>query len=196
MRINRGIGGLGATTAQLAAAMAAVESGGSSSAISNRNNNPLNLVYVGQAGAVLGEGGFAKFSSYDAGLQAGLKQINLDLTRGSCANGAPVQTLNDLIADCWSPATAPGNTQASTQAYVQRVSQATGIDPNSRLSDQLQNSYTPNPQNGQDSGSGYAGQAAGDLGYPDYLPTLTDASEGLLLALALGGVALIWALTD
>ncbi len=191
----RGIGGLGATPAQLAAAMAAVESGGSPSALSLRNNNPLNLIYVGQAGATLGEGGFAKFPDYNTGMQAGLNQINLDLTRGASITGAPTTTLAELIA-AWSPAGAPGNSQASTQAYVQSVAGATGIDPNAPLSSQLQSAYSTNPQSGQDSSQINAGGAAGGLDL-SFLPTGDgSASEGLFLALLLGAGALVWALSE
>ena len=35
-----------------------------------RNNNPGNLRFVGQAGATPGEGGFAKFETPQAGLDA------------------------------------------------------------------------------------------------------------------------------
>ena len=40
------------------------------------NNNPGNLVFVGQPGASPGDGGFASFSSYNADLQALKNQIN------------------------------------------------------------------------------------------------------------------------
>lgn len=187
MRINRGIHGLGATPAQLASAMAAVESGGSFSSISVRNNNPLNLVYVGQPGAVLGEGGFAKFSSYDAGLQAGLSQINLNVTRGTSANGLPTRTLSELIANSWSPATALGNSVEATASYVQRVAVATGIDPNADLSSQLTSQYS-SPIELQ--------QAIDGLDSSNYLPTLTEGSTGLFLGVALMAGALVWALSE
>lgn len=102
------------------------------------NNNPGNLVYAGQAGATQGAGGFAAFPTLAAGESAAEAQINLDITRGSCANGAPINTLADLI-NCWSPANAAGNSLASTNNYINTVAQATGIDPNESLSDQLAN---------------------------------------------------------
>ena len=195
MRIS-GIGSSGATTAQLAASMASVESGGSSSSLSNRNNNPLNLIYVGQPGAVLGDGGFAKFSSYDAGLQAGLSQINLNVTRGTSANGLPTRTLSELIANSWSPASAPGNSQASTAAYIQQVAAATGIDPNAPLSTQLQTTSGTGYQIPSISSPINAGEAGSGLDLSFLDPGNGNASEGLFLALLLAGAGLVWALSD
>jgi hypothetical protein len=101
------------------------------------NNNPGNLMYVGQAGATLGAGGFAAFQTLADGIQAAQNQIVLDLTRGTAGNGQPVNTLTQLIANGWSPANAPGNSQASTDNYISTVASATGIDPNAPLATQL-----------------------------------------------------------
>src|ERR1700678_1407098 len=46
------------------------------------NNNPGNLIYVGQAGASPGAGGVASFPTYNAGYQALLKQIQNHPNRG------------------------------------------------------------------------------------------------------------------
>lgn len=128
---------LGATLDQLAQAMAQVESGGSTSALSVKNNNPLNLTYAGQAGATKDPGtGLAVFPTYAAGYSAGVSNVQLDLTRGTCATGAPTQTLSELLS-CWASPTAPGNSQASYNNYVSSVSGATGIDPNADLNSQL-----------------------------------------------------------
>lgn len=45
------------------------------------NNNPGNLRFVGQPGAVKGEGGFAKFKTPEAGVKALQNQIALDASR-------------------------------------------------------------------------------------------------------------------
>lgn len=92
-----------------------------------QNNNPGNLVYVGQAGAVPGVGGFAKFSSYAAGYQALVNQINLDATRGTDVNGNPINDLSDLITS-WAPPS-----ENNTAAYLSSVSQQTGFDPSAPL---------------------------------------------------------------
>lgn len=90
-----------------------------------KNNNPGNLVYVGQPGAIGADSrGFAIFPTLAAGQAAEANQIALDINRGSCASGAPLATLTDLI-NCWST--------TDQAAYVANVSQWTGIDPNTVL---------------------------------------------------------------
>ena len=90
-----------------------------------KNNNPGNLVYVGQPGAIGADSrGFAIFPTLAAGQAAEANQISLDINRGSCASGAPLATLTDLI-NCWST--------TDQAAYVANVSQWTGIDPNTVL---------------------------------------------------------------
>jgi hypothetical protein len=93
-----------------------------------QNNNPGNLVYAGQPGASPGAGGFARFSSYDLGLQAMKNQIQLDADRGTDVNGNPTTTLAQLIGS-WAPPS-----QNNTPAYVSAVSSATGFDPDAPLS--------------------------------------------------------------
>ena len=46
------------------------------------NNNPGNLIFVGQPGATQGAGGFARFDSYADGYQALLDQLTRDAGRG------------------------------------------------------------------------------------------------------------------
>jgi hypothetical protein len=93
-----------------------------------QNNNPGNLLYAGQPGATGKDSrGFAIFSTLQAGQTAEVNQINLDITRGTCATGAPVVNLSDLIS-CLSP---PNENDTAT--YVANVSTWTGIDPNASL---------------------------------------------------------------
>lgn len=98
--------------------------------VAYNNNNPGNLVYVGQAGASPGAGGFARFSSYDAGVNALKNQITLDATRGTDAAGNPINTVSDLIGS-WAPSSDPRN---NTPAYIAAVANDTGYDPNAPLS--------------------------------------------------------------
>lgn len=93
-----------------------------------RNNNPGNLIYVGQSGAVAGDGGFARFPTPEAGAAALRSQISLDLTRGTDAAGRPTTTIAELISS-WAPAS-DGNDTAS---YIANVSAALGIDPDTPL---------------------------------------------------------------
>lgn len=123
-----------ATLQQLASAMFGFENDGSGLAA---NNNPGNLIYVGQTNATPGTGGFAKFATLQDGIDAAIDQIGLDLTRGAAGNGQPTTTLAELISNGWSPPNAPGNSPASTQNYIATVAANTGIDPSAPLTDQL-----------------------------------------------------------
>jgi hypothetical protein len=98
--------------------------------VSYRNNNPGNLVFVGQPGASQGAGGFASFSTASAGVAALKNQITLDAVRGSDAAGRPINSISDLI-NSWAPASDPSNDPAS---YIASVVAQTGYDPNAPLS--------------------------------------------------------------
>ena len=50
--------------------------------LAQANNNPGNLLYMGQPGATLGKGGFARFNTVEEGFQAEQNQIALDASRG------------------------------------------------------------------------------------------------------------------
>lgn len=50
--------------------------------LAQKNNNPGNLRFAGQRGAVVGAGGFAKFETIEDGFAALGRQINLDASRG------------------------------------------------------------------------------------------------------------------
>lgn len=127
-----------ATIEDLANAMFGVE-GSNSTDLNHRNNNPGNLIYIPGMpyGATLGESGFAKYATWADGIQASIYQIGLDLTRGTTSAGKPTTTLSELISNGWSPPNAPGNSQATTNNYINTVSNNTGIDPNSDLASQL-----------------------------------------------------------
>ncbi len=66
----------------IANVMAQIEGWNVAGSLAQRNNNPVNLRFANQPGATLGEGGFAKFSSPDAGFAAAENQISLDASRG------------------------------------------------------------------------------------------------------------------
>jgi hypothetical protein len=98
--------------------------------VAYQNNNPGNLVYAGQPGATRGAGGFAAFSSYNAGYTALTNQITLDATRGTDINGNPTTTVSELLSS-WAPSSDPQN---DTPAYITSVASQTGYDPNAPLS--------------------------------------------------------------
>jgi hypothetical protein len=94
------------------------------------NNNPGNLVYVGQAGATLGSGGFASFPTYDAGYQALLNQIQLYANKG--------MTIQDMM-NVYAPAGQGGNNPTS---YANTVATALGVSPDTLVSDALAGNAT------------------------------------------------------
>jgi len=85
-----------------------------------QNNNPGNLMFVGQPGAVQGAAGFAKFATPEAGYQALVAQVQLDAGRGL--------TLGQYIAKYAPPSS------NNTAQYIQQASQALGVSPNVPLS--------------------------------------------------------------
>lgn len=142
-----------------------------------QNNNPGNLVYVGQAGATGADSrGFAIFPTLQAGQQAEQAQIALDINRGSCATGSPLSTLTDLI-DCLTPPSDPAN---NTPAYINAVAAATGIDPGTVL-------------------LSYTGGSTGDItavdgsdGSPSTGSAGIDLTDPVTLALMAGAGLLAW----
>lgn len=89
--------------------------------LARKNNNPGNLRFVGQAGATQGEGGFARFSTPEAGVQALKNQIALDASRG--------YTLEKFINKYAPPS------ENDTGLYVKQMAAALGASPNDRVSD-------------------------------------------------------------
>jgi hypothetical protein len=89
-----------------------------------QNNNPGNLIYVGQSGAVQGAGGYAYFPTYNDGLTALKSQIQ---NYGS--RGLTIQQTMDIYA----PA---GHGNNNPTAYAQRISDAVGApSPDTLLTD-------------------------------------------------------------
>ncbi|MDT9810401.1 lytic transglycosylase [Citrobacter freundii] len=84
-----------------------------------RNNNPGNLNFAGQAGAELERPGgrFARFETAFDGLRALSRQLMLYAGRG-------INSVEQIIST-WAPASDNNN----TAAYIQAVSQRLGVDP-------------------------------------------------------------------
>lgn len=91
-----------------------------SSRLSYVNNNPGNLRFAGQNGATEGQGGFAKFSTPQAGFLALVNQIKLDAKRG--------HTLESFIAKFAPPS------ENDTKTYISQVAKSLGVKPNSSIS--------------------------------------------------------------
>lgn len=115
---------------QLAKAIAKEEGDETPGTVPNRLNNPGDLIYVGQAGAVpvkiTGRDGkvrtFCKFATPEAGMQALQNDLRLKAKRGL--------TLRQAIY-CWAPAS-DGNDPKSYLSFV--CQQLGGVDPDTKLS--------------------------------------------------------------
>lgn len=122
-----------AAIAKLKAQDAAIRSGSatSGSSVASRNNNPGNLVYVGQAGAtpsatVNADGTrFAVFQTPEAGAAAAQAQLQKEIAGGN-------NTVAGIIHK-WAGAQYKGNSTASEQNYVASVAKALGVNPNAPL---------------------------------------------------------------
>lgn len=96
--------------------------------LASRNNNPGNLIFVGQAGASIGEGSFkddkgkrynyASFPTKEAGIAALKNQINIDAGRG--------MTLYDFIAKYAPTDKSAGNDSDKYFSFVKQKLGATG----------------------------------------------------------------------
>lgn len=88
-----------------------------------RNNNPGNLNFAGQAGAALERPGgrFARFETAFDGLRALSRQLKLYAGRG-------INSIEKIIST-WAPASDNNN----TAAYIQAVSERLGVDPQAAL---------------------------------------------------------------
>jgi hypothetical protein len=89
------------------------------------NNNPGNLIYVGQTGATPGAGGFAAFPSYDAGYQALLNQIQNYANRGLTI---------DQMMNLYAPA---GQGSNNPTAYANTIASALGVSTDTTVADAL-----------------------------------------------------------
>lgn len=86
-----------------------------------QNNNPGNLRFAGQSGAKPGAGGYAAFTTPEAGYAALQNQIAIDTKNGL--------TLQQYITKY-----APPQDKNNTPLYIQQAAQAVGMSPDTPLS--------------------------------------------------------------
>lgn len=104
--------------------------GGQPGNLNVRNNNPGNLKFAGQAGATLGDNGFAVFQSIDDGYAALTRQLqkyvsdfpNLTLTQLEAHYLGQTDYLNPKVTDQGNPFT-----------YAGTIAQKLGVSPNDTL---------------------------------------------------------------
>ncbi|WP_077396398.1 structural protein P5 [Bombella intestini] len=89
-----------------------------------RNNNPGNLNFAHQAGAVLEPGPNARFARFPTA-EAGLEALRDQLTRYIVRDG--IDTVAGIISK-WAPPT-----ENNTAAYIRGVAHALGTEPDDRL---------------------------------------------------------------
>ena len=145
------------------------------SSLGYRLNNPGNLNYAGQPGAMpttMGNGQEAQFASIDAGIAATDAQLALDARRGL--------TLAQRLST-W----ATGN----KDAYVANVSGWLGVDPNTPLSDLISQQSTIPGSDLPDTGSVSDSSGSGD-GQDAGLSPVVWAGLGI------AGIALLWAVAS
>lgn len=97
-------------------------------AASVRNNNPWNIRYAGQSGAVPAANNFAHFPTPEAGVLAADRQLQL-YTSGKSANvDHPLSTVAEIISKA-SPITDGNN----TPEMIRQASKEMNVDPNQSL---------------------------------------------------------------
>lgn len=145
------------------------------SSLGYRLNNPGNLNYAGQPGATAsgqGNGSEAQFATLDQGIAATNAQLALDASRGL--------TLSQRLAT-W----ATGN----PGVYTANVSSWLGVDPNTPLSDLV-------GPNAPVSGETPVYASAGSDPWASVDTSGSDLSPWAVVALALAGVGLVWAVAS
>lgn len=160
--------------------------------VSQRNNNPGNLKYAGQPGAIGADAsGFAIFTSVDAGQQALQNQIALDASRGLTIG---------QFASKYAPAQ-DGNDPAS---YAAQLAAATGLSVTDPLSAAAEagagsNSAGSSSGGGQDLYTAVSALPSSDDTAGDYMVDLSGiglgeyaVSQGMLLGIGAGLVGLLW----
>ena len=153
------------------------------SSLGYRLNNPGNLNYAGQPGATpsgQGNGSEAQFDTLADGIAATNAQLAKDAGRGL--------TIQDEFTK-W----ATGN-QA---AYIANVSDWTGYDPSTPLSTVLAGGdSTVSPPAGSDSGSYSLDTSSGSDSYDLSDGSVAGMSTGLMVALGIAGIAVLWAVAS
>lgn len=86
-----------------------------------QNNNPGNLIYVGQSGATQGVGGFAAWPTYQDGYNALIAQIQNYASRGLTI---------DQMMNIYAPASQAGN---DPTAYANQIANALGVSPDTTV---------------------------------------------------------------
>lgn len=141
--------------------------------LAQANNNPGNLLFMGQPGATKGRGGFARFSSVEAGFQAEQNQIALDASRG-ISFGAFLEKMTPKKL----------NPNFDPNVPASRL----GVGLNDKLSDIIGNIPTsPTTGSGTDETSTVNDVMPNDASFFDFID-LSSMSMEMKIGLVVGGV--------
>lgn len=121
-RFSGGLGAISQSAISMIANTVESQEGYRPGTIAYRNNNPGNLIYVGQPGATPGEGGFAYFQSYQSGRAELERQIGLYADRGLTIQG---------MAQVYAPW---GHGNNNPDVYAGRIASALGVPASTPLS--------------------------------------------------------------
>lgn len=129
-----GLRGLGATNAANTIASTIVQVEGVNPSYTP-NNNPGNLVFVGQSGATLGAGGFAAFPTYTDGYNALLNQIQVYANQGLTI---------DQMMNKYAPAAATNDPTGvnNPNLYATYIANALGVPVTTPVADALNGTGT------------------------------------------------------
>lgn len=189
-RVRRGVGDINALAAGIQTMEGYIPPNSKypQGSLAFQNNNPGNIMYIGQPGAVLGAGGFAKWPSYDAGYQGLLNQIN-----GNAASGMTLRQFVCHYAGCDLDCTKCPPGANDTTVYVDQLKKATGASDDTLLTDII--------AGGQMVAGGGTGQAL--QGQIDSFFPLSDSSDDgsffdsaspLSYLVPIGILGLLWAI--
>lgn len=111
--------------------------GNAPGSVASRNNNPGNLKYAGQAGAIGKDpAGFAIFPDPGTGLQALYNQL------AKYVSDFPNDTILDITAHYLGQSSPTANSQGNAYTYAAYVASALGVDMSTTLAD-LVNGTSP-----------------------------------------------------
>jgi hypothetical protein len=175
-------------------AIAQFEGYNSPGSVAARNHNPGNLKYAGQAGAIGKDpSGFAVFSSDVIGFQALYNQLT------KFVSNYPNSTLLDITAHYLGQSAPTVNKQGDAFNYANYLANSLGVDPSTTLAELVSGAPPAAPIPPELQATSTPDQTTMTVMGPDgNLETLpaSPASSGSILPWLLGGLALVWIVSE
>jgi hypothetical protein len=159
-----------------AQAIAQFEGYNTSGSVANRNNNPGNLKYAGQAGATGQDAqGFAIFPDANTGWQALYNQLN------AYVQEFPGYSLLQMMAHYLGQPAPTSDSQGNAYTYANYVASQLGVSTSTTLAQLASAPGSAAPADGGTLEAGITGDGDG-----------TSGGGGSILPYILGGIGLIW----